>query len=63
MISTSEGIADENFVDVSRDIYNDLNLEFTPPSVDCLIILKCKGDSYKLVLVELKNIKKLNYTL
>ncbi|MBL7767493.1 MAG: hypothetical protein JNK20_00885 [Flavipsychrobacter sp.] len=36
--------------------YASLKLEKTPPSVDCVIIRKCKNGGYGLTIVELKNI-------
>lgn len=41
--------------------YNSLNIEKRPPSIDCLIIYKCKNNnSYSATLVELKNTKEFN---
>ena len=40
--------------------YNSLNLGHrrkTPPSVDCLVPLKCSDDAFVIYLIELKNIK------
>ncbi|MCP4217118.1 MAG: hypothetical protein GY765_20900, partial [bacterium] len=39
--------------------YNSLNQKITPPSVDCLIVVKCADGTFSIILVELKNIKKL----
>jgi len=41
--------------------YQSLNLEFTPPSIDCLIIRKCLSGGYALTLIELKKTKKQKY--
>jgi len=38
------------------DYYNSLGLEKTPPSPDCLILVKCMDGGYGLHIVELKNI-------
>lgn len=38
------------------DFYNSLGLEKTPPSPDCLILLKCVNGGYGLTIVELKSI-------
>lgn len=40
------------------DFYNSLQTEFRPPSPDCMIVIPCIGGGYKLVIVELKGIKK-----
>ena len=41
------------------DYYNSLSLADTPKSVDCLIVLRCKNNSYRLYIIELRDIKKL----
>ncbi|MFK7979675.1 MAG: hypothetical protein AB8G86_06815 [Saprospiraceae bacterium] len=40
------------------DFYNGLNLAETPASIDCLIIQFCGDNTYKLSLVELKNVER-----
>ncbi|HLP44370.1 MAG TPA: hypothetical protein VK469_00380 [Candidatus Kapabacteria bacterium] len=57
--TTADNIPDGSFVVIKVDkYYNFLNLGQTPPSIDCLIVLKCSDDSYIIYLIELKNIKK-----
>jgi hypothetical protein len=52
-------IQDEDYIVLKIDkYYASLNMKKTPPSPDCLIIVKCKENNlYDLYLVELKNIK------
>lgn len=49
---------DQNDVVIIKvdNYYNSLNLNDTPPSIDCLIIRRCIGGGYGLTLIELKNI-------
>ena len=58
-IDIDEAIEKEHIVIIKvDDYYNDLHLKTTPPSVDCLIVQYCKAkNSYKVYLVELKNVK------
>ncbi|MBW1616889.1 MAG: hypothetical protein JRJ49_10240 [Deltaproteobacteria bacterium] len=58
-----EKISEEDYIVLKIDkYYASLNLEKTPPSPDCLIIVKCKENNlYDLYLVELKNIKSPKY--
>jgi hypothetical protein len=39
------------------DYYNNLGLDKTPSSIDCLIIQYCSENKYRLRLIELKNVK------
>lgn len=51
----------DEFVIIKVDkYYNSLNIEKRPPSIDCLIIYKCKDsiNKYSATLVELKNTNK-----
>ncbi|MEX0904960.1 MAG: hypothetical protein WD604_12315 [Balneolaceae bacterium] len=50
------GIENVDYIILKPDqFYNSLGIYPTPPSTDCLIVIKC-DDSFKVVLVELKNI-------
>ena len=40
------------------DFYKGLYMEMPPPSPDCMIVIRCIGGGYKLVIVELKGIEK-----
>lgn len=40
------------------DYYNGLNLAETPPSIDCLIVQFCRESTYKIFLIELKNVER-----
>lgn len=56
-VEISSSIPDNELIIIKVDkFYASLNLELTPPSIDCLIVQKCQGNYYKLTLVELKNI-------
>lgn len=39
------------------DYYNSLKRSDTPPSIDCLIPLKCSDNSFVVYLIELRNVK------
>ncbi len=58
----ADNILDDNYVVVRMDkYYTSLNLGHlrqTPPSIDCLIVLKCSDGSFIIYLIELKNIKR-----
>ena len=41
------------------DYYNSLSQAVTPKSVDCLIILRCRDNTYRLFIIELRDIKNL----
>ncbi|MCK5056826.1 MAG: hypothetical protein KAT34_09240 [Candidatus Aminicenantes bacterium] len=48
----------KNYLVIKVDnFYNELGLKNTPPSVDCLILLKCADNSFFICLIELKDIK------
>jgi len=54
-ISVSPQIVKENYIIIKvDDFYNNEVPLSTPPSVDCLIIQKCKNGEYAATLVELK---------
>jgi hypothetical protein len=56
-IDFDDNIQSDDYVILKPDeYYNSLHLGDTPESADCLIVLKCESQTYKLVLVELKNI-------
>lgn len=48
---------DETLIIKVDAFYNSLQLMPTPPSVDCLILQYCNDETYKVYLVELKNVK------
>lgn len=57
-VTFDEGISSSEYAIIKVDnYYNSLNLEATPPSIDCLIIRKCIKTGYGLTLVELKKIE------
>ncbi|MHB8156098.1 MAG: hypothetical protein ACYDEQ_01675 [Desulfocucumaceae bacterium] len=61
-VSISEEIPEQDLVIIKMDkYYNSLNMENTPPSVDCLVATRCSSGSYVIYLVELKNIKSQRY--
>lgn len=50
-------IEDDNVVIISvDDYYNSLGLAKTPPSPDCLVVIKCRNSGYSLTIIELKDI-------
>lgn len=54
-VTIDESINEDSYVILKVDkYYNSLNLEFTPPSIDCLIIRKCIPNGYGITLAELK---------
>ncbi len=54
-VTIDETIPADSYAIIKVDnYYNSLNLEKTPPSVDCLIIRKCIDTGYGITLVELK---------
>ena len=54
----AKDIPQTNYLVIKIDnYYNSLNLDKTPPSVDCLVTLKCRDDDFMIYLIELKNIK------
>lgn len=57
-VNFEESVGDnERLIIKVDDYYNSQNLgKMTPPSPDCMIIVKCKKGGYNLHLVELKNI-------
>lgn len=56
-VSFDDGITANDYVIIKvDDYYNGLNLEKTPPSPDCLIVLKCCESGHALAIVELKAI-------
>lgn len=57
-VSMDYNIPKTNYVVIKVDqYYNSLRLPNTPPSLDCLITVRCTDDDYIIYLVELKNIK------
>ena len=38
--------------------YGGLNLEKTPPTPDCLVVLRCEDGSYRIFIFELKNVNR-----
>jgi hypothetical protein len=57
-VTISELIDPDDYVIIRVDeYYNSLGLAETPPSVDCLIIRRCADGTYRMTLVELKNIR------
>ena len=57
-VTFDESILPEAYVIIKVDkYYNSLNLEKTPPSLDCLIVRECENGGYGLTLVELKKTK------
>ena len=63
----SDTITDENYVILDIDEYYRLikrsNRGFKlPPSIDCLILIKCSDGDYKLFIIELKNLTS-NYNI
>lgn len=57
-VSIDNSIPRTNYVVIKVDQhYNSLRLKNTPPSLDCLIAVKCRDNDYIIYLVELKNIK------
>jgi hypothetical protein len=57
-VSIDNSIPKTNYVVIKVDQhYNSLRLKNTPPSLDCLIAVKCRDNDYIIYLVELKNIK------
>jgi hypothetical protein len=57
-VTMDNSIPKTNYVVIKvDDHYNSLRLKKTPPSVDCLITVKCRDNGYIIYLVELKNIK------
>lgn len=58
-IEVDNDIEEDNILIIKTDdYYNSLNLEKTPPSTDCLIIQRCKNNTYKIYLIELKNVER-----
>jgi len=58
-VSMADDIPKNNYLVIKVDrYYNSLKLSDTPPSVDCLVLLKCTDNHYVLFLVELKKIKR-----
>lgn len=58
-VTFADDVDMDNVVIVKVDkYYESLKMEFTPPSIDCLIIRKCLSGGYALTLVELKKTKK-----
>jgi len=61
-VSFDNDINRDSYVIIKVDkYYNSLNLGDTPPSVDCLIIRKCKYGGYGITIVELKNINETRF--
>ena len=57
-VSMADDIPQINYLVLKVDnYYNSLNLDKTPPSVDCLVTLKCRDSDFVVYLIELKNIK------
>lgn len=57
-VNMDESILKTHYTIIKVDrYYNSLHLGKTPPSVDCLIVLKCRDNDFAIYLVELKNIK------
>jgi hypothetical protein len=57
-VTFDEGIHPSSYAIIKVDkYYNDLKLEKTPASIDCLIVRECIKAGYGLTLVELKNIE------
>ena len=60
-ISLSPDINIENYVILKIDaFYNALEIELKPPSIDCLIIVKCSDNTYAIYLIELKSTSSAN---
>ncbi|MCM4161287.1 hypothetical protein FHG64_06435 [Antarcticibacterium flavum] len=54
-VSFDDSISEDSYVIIKVDkFYNSLNIEFRPPSVDCLIVRECINRGHGLTLVELK---------
>jgi len=50
---------DENLLILKiDDYYSSKNFKKPPKSIDCLILVKCKNQSFNMFLIELRNIKK-----
>ena len=57
-VTLDSGINPEDYVIIKVDgFYNGLNLGNTPPSPDCLIVLRCQSGGYSLHIVEFKDIQ------
>ena len=57
-VSMADDILPDNYMVIKIDnYYNSLNLGNTPPSVDCLVVLKCHDNDFIIYLVELKNVR------
>lgn len=57
-VEIDESVSNENYVIIKVDeFYNSLKIKSPPPSVDCLIVQLCSNGSYRVLLVELKNVK------
>lgn len=58
-VNMTDDIPQNNYLVIKVDkYYNSQRLSDTPPSVDCLVLLKCTDNRYVLYLVELKRFKK-----
>ena len=56
-VSFDSGISAHDYIIIKVDnYYNSLGMSKTPPSPDCLIVLKCRDNGYSLTLVELKGV-------
>jgi hypothetical protein len=58
LVNIADTIPPGNYLVLKVDkYYNSLKLGKTPPSIDCLIPLKCSDSDFVIYLIELKNIK------
>ena len=55
----SDAISQSDYLVIKIDSYFNKTIKPNPAGIDCLIVQKCQDDNYKLYLVELKNIKRL----
>lgn len=57
-VKMADDIPKDHYLVIKVDnYYNSLNLKKTPPSIDCLVPLKCRNNDYVIYLVELRNVK------
>lgn len=57
-VEMAEDIGSDDFVVIKVDnYYNSLKLKKTPPSIDCLLPLKCCENVFIIYLIELRNVK------
>ena len=59
-VTISSNINNDDFIILKIDkYYNSLSLADTPKSADCLIILRCENNTFRLFIIELRDIKNL----